>query len=245
MEENTTSTYVQKRIPLLPKPTFAGVINITDATTQTAHKTFSGNFIQLRKADATGLAPSIVNQLTGSNVGTASSSLGITMTGTRSQVSKTWKGTDIKYFTQYSYSFTSNNVTEQGTFELNTGTVQASARAWDPLVFLLLNKVVSSIVGEGIAVGSRKAFQSTTIESLEASKKVYNGSTLYRLGTNGVSKTGAEAQYWSLENPLSMSAFSVVPFASAKCLASKNRSSGSSIVVFIWEYGFCSHGKPY
>ena len=81
-----------------------------------------------------------------------------------------------------------------------------SARAWDPLTFLLLNKVVSSIVGGGIAVGSRKAFQSTTTESLEASKKVYNGTTLYRLGTNGVSKTGAEAQYWSLENPLSMSA---------------------------------------
>jgi hypothetical protein len=34
---------------------------------------------------------------------------------------------------------------------------------------------------------------------------VANGTTIYRPGTTGVSKTGAEAQFWVLENPLSMS----------------------------------------
>ncbi len=182
LEENTTSTHVKKLVVFLSNPTFAGVINITDATTQTAHKTFSGNFIQLRKADATGMAPSIVNQLTGSNVGTAGSSLDITMTGTRSQVSKSWKGTDIKYFTQYSYSFISNNVTEIGTFEMQTGQIQASARAWDPLLLLLVNKVVTSVFTGAVTTAQGKAIQSTTTEALENSQKVYNGTTLYRLG---------------------------------------------------------------
>ncbi|HET9057249.1 MAG TPA: RHS repeat-associated core domain-containing protein [Chitinophagaceae bacterium] len=159
LEENTLSTYVYKNPPLSIKPTFQGVINITDARTQTAHKTFSGNFSQLRKSDATGLSTSLVNQLTGSNVGNGSSSLDITITGTRSQVFKTWKGTDIKYFTQYSYSFTSNNVTEAGTFELQTGQIQASARAWDPLTFLLLNKVVSSVVITAAEAGGTTATQ--------------------------------------------------------------------------------------
>lgn len=157
LEENTTSTYVYHPPVLAIKPTFAGVINITDATTQTAHKTFSGNFMQLRRADSRGMASSIVSQLTGSNIGTSASALDITMTGRRSQVSKTWKGTDIRYFTQYSYSFTSNNVTEKGSFELQSGQIQASARAWDPLTFLLLNKVVSSIVITAARVGGAAA----------------------------------------------------------------------------------------
>jgi hypothetical protein len=128
------------------------------------------------------------------------------MTGTRSQVSKTWKGTDIKYFIQYSYSFTNNNVTEIGTFEIQTGQIQASARAWDPLVFLLVNRVISSVVKSSVVTSFGKAIQSTTAEALEASKKVFNGTRLYRLGTTGKSETGADAQFWSLENPLSMSA---------------------------------------
>jgi hypothetical protein len=128
------------------------------------------------------------------------------MTGVRSNVFKSWKGTDIKYFTQYSYSFTHNNVTEVGSFEMQTSQIQASARLWDPLVFLLVNKVVSSVFTGTIGTAQGKAMQSTSTEALEGSQKVYNGTTLYRLGTNGQSKTGAEAQYWSLENPLSMSA---------------------------------------
>ncbi|MET0637786.1 MAG: RHS repeat-associated core domain-containing protein [Chitinophagaceae bacterium] len=146
LEENTPSTYVRKTIPLLVKPTFNGIISVTDATAQTAHQTFKGNFAQLRKADQTGLGTSLVNQITGSNYGTSASALDIKMTGTRSEISKSWKGTDIKYFVQYSYSFTSNNVAEQGTFETNVHTASVSARAWDPVAFLLLNKVVSSIV---------------------------------------------------------------------------------------------------
>ena len=206
LEENTTSTYVYHPPVLAFKPAFKGVISITDATAQTVHKTFEGDFGKLAKADPSKFSLGIVNSLVGSNTGTEASRLDITMTGTRSQVSKSWKGTDIKYFTQYSYSFTNNNVTEIGTFEAQVGTVQASARAWDPLAFLLMNKVVSSIVSAGVSVGARTAYQSTTIEALESSQKVYNGTTLYRLGTTGISKTGAEAQYWSLENPLSMSA---------------------------------------
>jgi hypothetical protein len=206
LEENSTSTYVYKPPVLAFKPAFKGVISITDATSQTAHKTFEGDFGKLAKADPSKFSLGIVNALVGSNTGTASSSLDITMTGTRSQVSKSWKGTDIKYFTQYSYSFTNNNTVEKGTFEMQTGQIQASARVWDPLTFLLLNKVVSSIVGIGITTPWGKAVQSTTAEALEASKKVYNGTTLYRLGTTGKSATGTEAQFWSLENPLSMSA---------------------------------------
>jgi len=206
LEENTSSTYVYHPPVIAVIRSFKGVISITDATTQTAHKTFSGNIAQLRKADATGMASSIVNQLTRADEGTGSSSLNITMTGTRSQVSKSWKGTDIKYFTQYSYSFVNNNTIEKGTFEINNYTAQASARAWDPLTFILLNKIVGSVIGERILTGYGKATQSTVIEALEASKKVYNGTTLYRLGTTGKSATGTEAQFWSLENPLSMSA---------------------------------------
>ncbi len=160
LEENTTSTYVYHR-PVIPdianKPTFAGIISITDATTQVVHKAFEGNFSQLRKADATGFSTSVVNQLTGLNSGTSDSRLAITMAGTRSQISKTWQGTDIKYFTQYSYSFTSNNITEIGTFEINIGSIKASARIWDPLTFLIVNKVVSTIIGAEIFTGSSKA----------------------------------------------------------------------------------------
>jgi RHS repeat-associated protein len=206
LEENTASTHVYKPPVLALKPAFRGVISITDATSQRAHKTFEGDFSKLSKADQSGFSRGIVNALVGSNIGTSESRLDITQTGTRSEVSKSWKGTDMKYFTQYSYTFTNNNVTEIGTFEMQTGSVQASARAWDPLALLLVNKVVSSIVSQGIATGTRTAYQSTTVESLEASQKVYNGATLYRLGTSGVSKTGSEAQFWSLENPLTMSA---------------------------------------
>jgi hypothetical protein len=107
-----------------------------------------------------------VSSLIAGNIGTSASRLDITMTGTRSAVSKSWKGTDINYFTQYSYSFTSNDVTEKGTFELKNGTVQASARAWDPLVPLLVNKVVKSIVGLSAAAlrtGGTTAEEMTTL----------------------------------------------------------------------------------
>lgn len=166
LEENSTSTYVYHPPVLALKPTFQGVISITDATTQKVHKTFEGNFGSLAKADPSRLSTSIVNSLAGSNTGNSSSKLDITMTGTRSEVSKTWKGTDLKYFTQYSYSFTSNNAVEKGTFELNTGQIQASARAWDPLTFLLLNKVISSVVVVGlgrVAAGTATSEEMVTL----------------------------------------------------------------------------------
>ncbi|MGN6492810.1 MAG: RHS repeat-associated core domain-containing protein, partial [Agriterribacter sp.] len=146
LEENTTSTYVYRPPVLSLKPTFRGTISITDATAQKAHKTFEGSYSQLGNADRSHYSQNIVQSLVGSNVGTEGSRLDITMTGTRSEVSKTWKGSDIKYFTQFAYSFTNNNVTEIGNFEMQSGQIQASARAWDPLTFLLVNKVVSSVV---------------------------------------------------------------------------------------------------
>jgi RHS repeat-associated protein len=146
LEENTASTYVYKPSVLGLRPAFRGVISITNATSQTAHRTFEGDISKLSKADQSGFSRGIVNALVGSNIGTSESRLDITQTGTRSEVSKSWRGTDMKYFTQYSYTFTNNNVTEVGTFEMQTGTVQASARAWDPLAAILLNRVVKSIV---------------------------------------------------------------------------------------------------
>jgi RHS repeat-associated protein len=203
LEENTTSTYVYHP-PVIFKPAFKGIISITDATDQAAHKVFEGNFGQLAKADPSKYSLGIVNALVGDNIGSSTSRLDVTMTGTRSEVSKTWKGTDINYFTQYSYSFTSNNVTENGTFELQNGTVKASARAWDPLMPILFNKIVQSVIAAGVLTPYERALQSTSAEALQASKNVFNGTTLYRLGTTGMSKTGADAQFWSLENPLAM-----------------------------------------
>jgi RHS repeat-associated protein len=46
------------------------------------------------------------------------------------------------------------------------------------------------------------AVQATTKNALNARTQVGNGTTLYRLGTTGKSAAG-EAQFWSLENPLS------------------------------------------
>jgi len=37
---------------------------------------------------------------------------------------------------------------------------------------------------------------------MKAAANVTQGNTLYRIGTTGVSAQGAEAQFWSLENPL-------------------------------------------
>jgi RHS repeat-associated protein len=183
LEENTSSTHVNHPPVLGIRQTFAGTINITDATTQTVHGTFSGNYTQLKKADATGMAPAIVNHLVGSNVGNSASTLNITMTGSRSQISKTWKGTDIKYFTQYSYSLTGNNTVEKGTFELQTAQIQASERAWSPLTFLLLNKVVSSIVIN--AVAARMAASATANGTIVTEEMT----TLYR----SISKGEAES----------------------------------------------------
>jgi hypothetical protein len=111
----------------------------------------------------------------------------------------------MKYFTQFSYSLNNNNVTEKGTFELLNAQIPVSSRVWDPVVAALLGKVVTSILPAGISTPYGQALQSTTVEALEGSQEVGNGATLYRLGTSGESKTGAEAQYWSLENPLAMS----------------------------------------
>ena len=50
LEENTTSTYVYHPPVLAFRPAFKGIISVTDATSQTVHKTFEGNFGQLAKA---------------------------------------------------------------------------------------------------------------------------------------------------------------------------------------------------
>jgi RHS repeat-associated protein len=206
LEENTTSTFAKKPIGILAKPAFAGIISVVDATGQTAHKTFEGDFIQLRRADRNGMAVDIANHFASLNTGDRSSRLDLTITGERSEISKTWKGSDKKYFVQFSYSFTNNNVTEVGTFEMQASQIQVSARVWDPVTYLLVNKVVSMVVGISVSTPHGKVVQSRSGESLQAAQEVYNGKTLYRLGTTGKSATGANAQYWSLENPLTMSA---------------------------------------
>ena len=50
------------------------------------------------------------------------------------------------------------------------------------------------------------AYQEVTAGTNAAMEAVESGATLYRIGTKGLSKEGAEAQFWSLENPLSMGA---------------------------------------
>jgi RHS repeat-associated protein len=186
LEENTTSTYVSHIKPVGPtRSIYRGIISITDATTQSAHKTFEGDYIQLRKAEGLGgYASSVVNSLVGSRQG-AGSKLDITMTGIRSQVSKSWKGADLKYFTQFSYSFTSNSIVEKGTFELQSGQIQVSSRVWDPASFLLLNKVVNSIVYSAVKAGGPAASQEMVTlyrsiskgeaESIQATKKLSFG----------------------------------------------------------------------
>jgi len=44
--------------------------------------------------------------------------------------------------------------------------------------------------------------QSASKAATAAIQEVNSGVTLYRIGTKGLSKTGPEAQFWSLENPL-------------------------------------------
>jgi hypothetical protein len=170
LEENSTSSYVYHPPVLALKPSFRGLISITDATSEKVHQTFQGNFAQLAKTGDFGRQ--VVNSLVGSNIGNENSKLDITMTGTRSDISKSWKGTDKNYYNQFSYSFTNNNVTETGTFELKSATIPVSARAWDALAFVAVNKAVSSLVGvfgstsEQLVISDMKAFTSSaTAES--------------------------------------------------------------------------------
>ncbi|TRX10878.1 hypothetical protein FNW10_08980 [Flavobacterium gawalongense] len=60
----------------------------------------------------------------------------------------------------------------------------------------------SKLVLSAIETGYEAAVQSSSKEALLGSLKAQEGATLYRVGTEGVSKQGAEAQFWSLENPL-------------------------------------------
>lgn len=46
------------------------------------------------------------------------------------------------------------------------------------------------------------AKQSLSKKAILGALEVKEGAILYRIGTKGLSKTGAEAQFWSLENPL-------------------------------------------
>jgi hypothetical protein len=58
-----------------------------------------------------------------------------------------------------------------------------------------------SAVTEGIATPYGLAKQSQKASALAARADVERGATLYRMGTTGTSQA-AEAQFWSLENPL-------------------------------------------
>jgi RHS repeat-associated protein len=181
LEENTSSTSVYKP-PVLAKPAFLGTITIIDARSKSAHKTFEGNFQQLGKADPTKFSLALVNSVVGNNFGTGESRLNITITGIRSQTFKTWKGSDVKYFTQFSYSFTNSVFTENGTFEVNTGTIQASARIWDPLVFILVNKAMSSVLLDQTAnVFTRKNIEIVEKHLESFGPKVENMTMMQRL----------------------------------------------------------------
>jgi hypothetical protein len=50
--------------------------------------------------------------------------------------------------------------------------------------------------------GSGKALQDMGKEALAVRDQVENGASVYRLGTRGSSNTGAKAQFWSPEHPL-------------------------------------------
>jgi hypothetical protein len=65
-------------------------------------------------------------------------------------MSKSWQGTDLKYYTQYSYSFTYHGITEVGTFEVNNNAIMASARIWDPVAVLFLHRIISSLARASI-----------------------------------------------------------------------------------------------
>jgi RHS repeat-associated protein len=193
LEENSTSTYVYHPPVLALKPSFKGVISISDATSDKVHQTFQGNFAQLAKTGDYGRR--VVNALVGSNVGNESSKLDITMTGTRSDISKSWKGVDKNYYTQFSYSFTNNNVTESGTFELKSSTIPVSARAWDALTFLLVNRVVTSILAGGVSIPTRlvrvvpENVQATTLaRTTEADAFVANPAELKGLNATQIAE---------------------------------------------------------
>ncbi len=65
---------------------------------------------------------------------------------------------------------------------------------------------VNGVNAASVTTPYGEALQSTTAAATQGAENVANGATLYRLGTTGASKTGAEAQFWSLENPLTMTA---------------------------------------
>jgi RHS repeat-associated protein len=172
LEENTASTYVYHTPPLAIKFAFRGTISFSGPGDKGDEKYFEGTYGQLYKRDERGLGPGIVNALIRSNIGDPNSKLDIKVIGTRSEFSKTWKGTDLNYYHQFSYSLTTNGVTEKGTFEANTNTIEVSARAWDPLLVFLVNRAVSSIVlasatgGETIGIQNMRTFvESATAES--------------------------------------------------------------------------------
>jgi hypothetical protein len=64
------------------------------------------------------------------------------------------------------------------------------------------NKIISSESVNKIETPYGYAVQSNKEAALAARPKVESGATLYRIGTTGKSQA-AEAQFWSLENPLS------------------------------------------
>jgi hypothetical protein len=174
LEENTTSTYVYHPPILGFKPAFNGIITITDARSQNIHRTFEGDFGKLAKTSKSAIG--LVNSLVGSNTGTTASRLNITMTGTRTEISKSWQGVDKNYFTQFSYSISSNNGTEKESFELKSASINVSARAWDPVTFLVVNKVVT-FIGIEIFAGGSRAMGTVSNAEINTTKFVYRFDT--------------------------------------------------------------------
>ena len=52
-----------------------------------------------------------------------------------------------------------------------------------------------------IPYGTGEVLQEMTSDALKARAKVDGGAPLYRVGTSGRRQTGAQAQFWSHENP--------------------------------------------
>jgi hypothetical protein len=83
----------------------------------------------------------------------------------------------------------------------NSGTLEEKAQLSTELLgsaILIFEGVKQS---KGVVTKYTWASQEFSQAALEARKAILEGKTLYRLGTKGVSATGTEAQFWSLENP--------------------------------------------
>ncbi|MBD3341159.1 MAG: hypothetical protein GF353_18785 [Candidatus Lokiarchaeota archaeon] len=127
----------------------------------------------------------------------------VTMTG------ETYKMSDVSVVTQ-------NYIGMKLADPAKSDAIQAVSILEDP-IFIGLTMAISGTrtVTDAIKIQKGAAIQSNTETALAARVQVKNGATLYRLGTTGKS-AAAEAQFWSLEHPLTAG------FASRYGIPSKN-----------------------